>query len=146
MREVVEEEKQLPIQGKDCLHDYGIGVGVDVLVGVGVDVAPEGVGVDAAPVGVGVEGLGVGFLVGVGAFVACGAWVGVSVVAGATVGVTKMILIALSSGTGETVFFPEITTPIMTTIKIPNPTMMVRAARVLRRSSMRSVYHTERVG
>ena len=103
------------------------GVGVALLVDVGVTV---GVGVGftvgvAFTVGLGVA---VGFVVGVAPLLARG---------GVGVGVTKIIFIALvSSGTGDTIFFPETRTPTMTATIIRNPIITVIAASVFRLSSM----------
>ena len=60
---------------------------------------------------------------------------------GVGVGVVKMILIAPSSGTGDTVFFAETTTPttIAAKTKIPKSTVMAASVRLL--SSIRAQYN-----
>jgi hypothetical protein len=56
-------------------------------------------------------------------------------------GDTKIILIALSSGTGESTFFPDIKTPTMIDTNTSKPIMTVMAASVRLRSSIHQVYH-----
>ncbi len=57
------------------------------------------------------------------------------------VGEIKITRITLSSGTGESIFPLDITTPRITTIKITNPVIRVMAAIVFLRSSIPLVYH-----
>jgi hypothetical protein len=112
---------------------YGVGVGV--FVGVAVTFA-VGVGVF---VGV-VVAPAVGFGVAVGAFVVTtrGVGVGVPVEVGVAicVGLTKIILIASSSGTGERIFLPETSIPTTRATNTKNPIITVIAASVRRRSSI----------
>jgi hypothetical protein len=115
-------------------------VGVGVLVGVTVGVVVFVGVVVTLPVGA-----LVGLVVGLGvaataALVGVADGVGVSEIAGTVVGVINITLIALSSGTGETVFLLETTTPMTTTMNTTIPAMIVRAANVLRRSSIYLVY------
>jgi hypothetical protein len=117
---------------------------VGVAVGV-VDAALVGVGV-ALPVGVGVSvgvafafdfGVGVAFVVTEGSGVADGE-------AGVSVGVINMTRIALSSGTGERIFLLERTMPMTTMTRMTTPTMIVSAAIVFLRSSIRRKYTTRK--
>lgn len=112
---------------------YGAGVGVAEGAGVSVGWGEE-VGEEA------VVGLGVAVALGLGAAVAFGddPEVGVSAgeIAGIGVGLIKMILMAPSSGTGESTFLPVTTTPIVAAIRITNPRSTVMAASVRRRSSI----------
>lgn len=99
----------------------------DGVVGVGVAVPAEAVG----------EGWGVA--VGLGLVVGLGVLVGVIVTDIGTcvgVGVTKIILIALSSGTGDRIFLPDTNTPTVTATRTKNPTIKVMAASVRRLSSI----------
>lgn len=102
-------------------------------------VPPVGVGVF---VGVVAE---VGLGVAVGAFVAVTFGVGVGVPVGVGldmgVGLTKIILIASSSGTGERVFLLETRMPTTIATNTKNPIMTVMAASVRFLSSMDPVYH-----
>ncbi len=123
---MIYEEKKLLINSNQSVH----GVGVAVLVGVGVLVGV------ALPVEVGVTvgfavGFGVTFLVGVGETVlsAVGTAIGV--------GVEKIIFIAPSSGTGEMMVLRATSAPTNTITNTTTPTMMVMAASVLLRSSIR---------
>jgi len=100
-----------------------VGVMVGVVADVGVVV---GLGVAVA------WGLAVGLLVGLVVTVG----MAVDVAAGGGVGLMKITRIAPSSGTGETILLPEMTTPMMTTTRTMIPTMMVSAAIVFRRSSI----------
>jgi predicted exporter len=106
--------------------EAGVGVLVVAVVGVGAAVA-LGVG---ARVGFGVD---LPLVASVG--------VGVNVIAGILVGEIKMIFIALSSGTGERIFLPDTRTPTTIDTRTRTPMISVRAANVLRRSSMPKVYH-----
>lgn len=109
-----------------------MGDGVGALVGV---VVPDG-----AAVGLGVA---VGFDVALGVGFPVDGGVGVFEGTETAVGLINITLIALSSGTGESTFLLDNTTPIMMTIKITTPTMIVSAAIVLRRSSiLRLEYNT----
>lgn len=94
-------------------------VGVVFAVGLGVAVAADDVG------------FGVGF-----ADFAVGEGIGVSVGTCIVVGLIKITLIALSSGTGETTFREEMMTPTTTTMRTTIPTMIVSAAMVRLLSSI----------
>lgn len=102
-----------------------------MLVGVWVGVE------DVAVVGFGVA---VGVFVGVAVTFVLGVGVGVPVTVGLTtaVGDTKIILIASSSGTGESVFLLVTTMPTMIATRRRNPIMTVMAASVRLRSSIAS--------
>ncbi len=99
---------------------------------------PVGVVVgDTGAVGLGVAvALGVGFFVGVTALVGVSDAEGVAITTG--VGETKMILMAPSSGTGDTVLLPARSTPMTIRISARTPMIIVTAAIVFLRSSIRS--------
>lgn len=100
-------------------YGFGVADGLAALVGVGV----------AVFLGVGL-GVAVAFGLSVGVGPSAGGGVGVSV--------TKIILIAPSSGTGETTGFLRKTRILpMSMTKHMNSTMSVTAATVFRRSSIR---------
>lgn len=110
---------------------YGVGEGVGLLVGVALGVVAdvgEDVGLGVAVACGLVVGLAVGLIVLVG--------VSTSVAAGTGVGLMNITRMAPSSGTGETVLFPEISTPIIMMTRTTTPTMMVSAAIVFLRSSI----------
>lgn len=119
-------------------HHYGRGVADGVTPDIGVmDGAFVGVveGVDAVTFGVGVAftaAVGCALTAAFGVTVGLGS--GVAVTMG--VGVIKMTRIAPSSGTGDTVFFPETRTPITITTRTMTPAIIVSAAMVFRRSSI----------
>lgn len=127
------KKKYLSIQGKNGFH-YGVGVVV------GVVVPPVGVGVLVGVILVAVVGLGVAVGAFVGAFVAValGVSVGVAVSVGfgIGVGVTKIILIASSSGTGERIFLLETRIPTTIATNTKTPIITVTAASVFLRSSI----------
>lgn len=115
-----------------------MGVPVPETVGVGVRVGV------IEPVAC-VAGVGVTFFVGVGVFAATlGDGVGVEVGVGVwiVVGVTKIILIASSSWTGERIFLLDTKTPTIMATSTKKPIITVMAASVLRRSSIRHKYST----
>jgi len=110
----------------------GVSLGFGVGVTVGVAVLPVGITVGE------VVGFAVGLVVGCDDFVGLTVAEGVtsSVIIGTGVGLINITLIAPSSGTGETIFFPDTRTPMMTMTRTMTPTMMVSAAIVFFRSSM----------
>ncbi len=131
---MIDPQKYSLILGKQCVYH---GVGVTVFVGVGV-ADFVGVGVAAADGVAEIVGLTVGFAVGLA--VACGFCVGAGVpvadTTGTAVGLINITRIALSSGTGDTVFLLEIITPTITTTSTITPAIIVSAANVFFRSSI----------
>ena len=86
----------------------------------------------------GFHGQGVGVAVGLLVVLAVGDGEtdGDGELSGVGVGVVKMILIAPSSGTGDTVLLPEITTPATIATNAKHARRTVMAASVRRRSSI----------